>query len=442
MISTRRFSALVGLVTGLAIPGLQAQQPAEPLTLVEAMARARGGAAAVELAELEERQARLRVTEARASLLPRLDVSETWQRGNQPVFAFGSLLAQRRFTAEDFDVNRLTRPDPLDNFRAAVTVDQVVFDGQLGPERRSASLGHAVAERRVQQSAQKAVTAVVTAYGRVLRFDAMREATEAAAQAARADLARAEGRRDLGLATDADVLAVSVHLADVHARRMSAEAEAAVARGELNDAMGVSIDSQFALSPVAEIGPVEPLADLEAEALRARPDRQVAELQRQLADAEVDRARAAFLPKVAFRGSLEWNGGTFSERARSWVVGTEVRLNVFGGLADRARLARAGLAREAGDVRAREAADRVRLDVRAARARLEAARATVTVAETAMGHAREGQRIVRDRYDSGLADVVAVLRAAQAVLDAETQALAARVDLTVHHALLSAAVGR
>jgi outer membrane protein TolC len=66
----------------------------------------------------------------------------------------------------------------------------------------------------------------------------------------------------------------------------------------------------------------------------------------------------------------------------------------------------------------------------------------VDVAESAIGQAREGQRIIRDRYDSGLADIVAVLRAAQAVLDAEAQAIAARVDLTVQHARLTAAVGR
>jgi outer membrane protein TolC len=73
---------------------------------------------------------------------------------------------------------------------------------------------------------------------------------------------------------------------------------------------------------------------------------------------------------------------------------------------------------------------------------VEAARATVTVAESAIDQAREGQRIVRDRYDGGLADIVAVLRAAEALLDAEAQAIAASAALTVHHARLIAAVGR
>ena len=45
-----------------------------------------------------------------------MDASETWQRGNQPVFVFGSLLNQRRFTAADFALDALNHPDAIDNF--------------------------------------------------------------------------------------------------------------------------------------------------------------------------------------------------------------------------------------------------------------------------------------------------------------------------------------
>jgi outer membrane protein TolC len=442
--SLPRLAGLTALFVSLVIPAIHAQQPGpgEPLTLVEAMARAGREAASVELADLGLRQARLQVSEARAGFLPRVDVSEAWQRGDQPVFAFGSLLAQRRFTAADFDVNRLTRPDPLNNFRAAVTVEQTLFDGALRARLRMARLAHAVSERQRQRSERDAMTAAASAYGEVLRFEAMRQSAEAAEAAASADLERAERRRDAGLVTDADLLAVSVHLAEVRARRIGAAAEEQVARAELNLAMGAPLDSRFMLTPVAEVDPAEPLAGLETEALRARPDLQVAELRRELAESAVDQVRATFLPQVVFRGGLEWNGGNFGQRAQSWVIGTEIRLNVFAGLADRAQLARAAVARQTSDVRAREAADRVRLEVRAAHARVEAARATVTVAESAIDQAREGQRIVRDRYDGGLADIVAVLRAAEALLDAEAQAIAASAALTVHHARLIAAVGR
>src|SRR5688572_783251 len=100
---------------------LAAGEPAAaqtPLTLGDAIARARaqnpdaGGTAEA------ERAAAMQVTQARAGYLPRVDAVESWQRGNQPVFVFGSLLAQRRFTAADFALPALNHPDALDNFRA------------------------------------------------------------------------------------------------------------------------------------------------------------------------------------------------------------------------------------------------------------------------------------------------------------------------------------
>jgi len=84
----------------------------------------------------------------------------------------------------------------------------------------------------------------------------------------------------------------------------------------------------------------------------------------------------------------------------------------------------------------------VRLDVRAALARLDAARAREAVGRASVAQARESHRIIRDRYDGGMADVAELLRAAQAVLDAESQEIAARVDVLVQAAALDRALGR
>jgi hypothetical protein len=67
--------------------------------------------------------------QARAGYWPKVDVAESWQRGNQPVFVFSSLLAQRQFTAADFALGALNHPDALDNFRLSVMVEQSLFDG-------------------------------------------------------------------------------------------------------------------------------------------------------------------------------------------------------------------------------------------------------------------------------------------------------------------------
>src|SRR3990172_6133242 len=92
-----------------------------------------------------EREAAERVTQARAGYLPKVDVAESWQRGNQPVFVFSSLLAQRQFTAADFALSALNQPDALDNFRSAVTIEQSLFDGATRANVAAAGIGHEMA---------------------------------------------------------------------------------------------------------------------------------------------------------------------------------------------------------------------------------------------------------------------------------------------------------
>jgi outer membrane protein TolC len=84
----------------------------------------------------------------------------------------------------------------------------------------------------------------------------------------------------------------------------------------------------------------------------------------------------------------------------------------------------------------------IEVEVRAAAARLRAARARQDAGRTALAQARESQRITRDRYDSGLATMTDVLRAAEAALDAESRATAAEMDVILQAVALDRALGR
>src|SRR5215207_2606998 len=88
-----------------------------PLSLSDAIARAKAHNPDAGSAAAAEREAAERVTQARGGYFPKLDVAESWQRGNNPVFVFSSHLAQRRFTGADFAVDGLNHPDAENNFR-------------------------------------------------------------------------------------------------------------------------------------------------------------------------------------------------------------------------------------------------------------------------------------------------------------------------------------
>lgn len=417
----------------------------EALTLAEAIARATSGHPDVRIAALAEREAAARVTQAQAGHLPRVDLTETWQRGDQPVFVFGSLLAQRRFTAADFAIDALNRPAAIDNLRVAVNAEQSVWDGGATRARvRAARLGVELAAVGRLAATQALAFAATQAYADVLRADATLATAAAGLEAADADVRRTRDRRDAGLVTDADVLAVEVHRAAVDEARLRATLALDLARAELNRVMGAPLDAVFTLAPVdpASIPDVPPLATLEATALSQRTEVRQARLLVDLAGARSAEARASFLPQVFAQGGWEANGGTWAGRTGSWIVGGGVRLNLFRGFSDRARVAELTDAAQRHTVERDRAEDLVRLDVRAARARVESARARHQVARSVVGQARERQRIVRDRYEQGLADVTTLLRAAEAAMQAEEQQIRARVDVVVETAALERALGR
>jgi hypothetical protein len=123
-------------------------------------------------------------------------------------------------------------------------------------------------------------------------------------------------------------------------------------------------------------------------------------------------------------------------------AGAVARINLFHGLADKARLAeaRAQVTRRA--LEKGKAETLARLDVQIAIARLEAARASEAVGRAAADRARESRRIIRDRYESGLTDAAMLLRSVDAVQQADTQQIAARVNVLTATATLQRAIGK
>lgn len=429
----------------LAILGLSAPAEAQtPLSLADAIARARAQNPDAGISATAEREAAQRVIAARAGYWPRLDFVESWQRSNQPVFVFSSLLAQRQFTAADFGLDALNRPQAIDNVRSAVTVEQPLFDLGTKANVSAASIGHQVTTATRLKVGDDLTVSVTDAYGRVLAAAGAQRAVAAAVETALADRVLATNRRDAGLATDADVLQIDVHVSRTREQQILAVSEERIARARLNQVMGEPLGATFMLEPAGVVAAIDAsdVAALEAEALDKRPDVRVAALQEDLARANETAARAAFLPQVSAQGGWEFNGGAWNSHASSWVIGAVARVNLFRGFADQARLA------EARDQSARRAIERAkvhtatRLDVHVALARLDAARASEAVGRDAVIQARESQRIIRDRYEAGLTDVTSLLRSAEAVVQAEVQQITAQVAVLTETAALQRALGR
>ena len=417
----------------------------EPLTVDAAVQASIAHNASLRAARAAVDEAAARVTEARSGFYPRFSLSESWQRGDQPVFVFGSLLSSRTFAAPNFAIDALNHPDAIGYFHASVGVEQVIYDG--GRQRSAADaagLGRDMATASADQAAAGIAVQTTQTFGRLIASEAAKRAADAGVDSARQDLTRAEHRRDVGMATDADVLALVVHVADLQQRAIQASSEAAVARAELHRLMGAPVNAPIvAAMPTAAALPSSPdVTALLVEADAARPEVKRARAAATLAQKNQSQATAALVPQVAAQAAYDWSGTRFGDRAGSWLVGGQIRWTLSTGGAEIAtrKAAAASVTRaaaEAEDVRAA-----VHVEVVTAAGRVESARAREAVGRAAVDQARESQRIVRDRFEQGLAGVTDVLRTSTAVLDAEGNRTAAVVDVIVADAMLRRAVGR
>lgn len=430
------------LVAGAALVATSAAAQ-QPLTLSEAVAAVLGGSDEIAAAGAAVREANQRVPQAKAGFLPHVDFTQAWQRGNQPVFVFGSLLAQRHFTDADFSLGRLNTPDPLTNRRTAFFVDQLVFDG--GRTRagvRTATLGANIAREAERQVRHDMALAATRAYGAVLRAGAERAAAEFAVNAAEEDVRTAEARRDAGTGTEADVLSMRVHLAAMRARGIDAASGVRIARAELNRLMGAPLEREIAaVEPVVAEAAMEPSEPLIDRAMRQRPDVAQSQLRLDISRAMKTSARGALLPQVAAQGGYEWNDGSRGSPASAWVAGASIRMNLFAGGANLARLRESTHAVERAQAERHRIDAAVRVEVLTAVEHLASARARHAVARSSVAYARESQRMIRDRYEAGLASASDAIRAATAALDAEAQRIGAIVDCIVAEAALRRAVG-
>src|SRR6266540_3900040 len=110
---------------------------------------------------------------------------------------------------------------------------------------RAARAGADAAAAASAETIATVTLATTQAFARLVAAQAARRAAAAALESAREDHARAARRRDAGMLTDADVLALAVHVADLEQRAIQSSGDAASAEADLNRLMGAPIESRL-----------------------------------------------------------------------------------------------------------------------------------------------------------------------------------------------------
>jgi outer membrane protein len=417
----------------------------QALTLPEAVEQALKAHPALAAAGAQRRAAEVQVEQARSGYFPKVAWSESFQRSDNPVFVFGSLLTQRQFTESNFAIASLNRPDFLNNFQSVVSVEQTLFDaGATRSQTAVARLGGSIAAEDERRARQAAALRVVDAYFGVQLAEAAVGVAREAVKSAQADLDRALAVRQAGMSTDADVLSIRVHMAAVREHEIRRAADLDVARSALNEALGLPLDSKVELATALTALKLSgsAVAQFEAVAGEQRPELRRARLSAAAAEQQASGARAALWPQIAVRGVFESDRQEFIRKGgANWMLAASVRWNLFNGFADRARVAEARHALAAAQAEERRTGAGVRLEVRRAWAALNAAGDRIGVAAASVAEAEESLRIIKNRYDTGLSTVTDLLRNESALLETRLRVLAATYEQRVAAAALEFAAG-
>ena len=382
--------------------------------------------------------------EARASRLPQLQVSETWANGNNPVFVFGSLLEQGRFTAQNLALATLNNPDPLTNFRFGVTLKAPLFDQwQAATKIKRARLAEQQAAAQSTQIEQQVRFETLKAfYGLLLSIEKKQVAADAV-RLAEADVKLSRDRFEAGTSVASDLLAAQVQLAEARQQAIESDGDIATAEAALNTALGLPVNTPRRINGelrqrLFELGTQDELIRLATE---HRPDLARSALAANSAEVQVRGARNEYLPRVdvfATAGASRYN---WINGSGDYVVGASVTFNLFDG-GRNARIAQARSAASMASSEREHLQNRISLEVVRAYQHFISARERLQVAEQSIGQATEALRIVKDRYQEGLTTITEVLRSETTLTRARLSLLALRYEYYVGYAGVRLATGR
>jgi outer membrane protein TolC len=381
----------------------------------------------------------------KAGYLPRIDLEQSILGGNNPVYAFGTLLTQRQFTAADFALSALNTPDALQNLQTRIQVQQNVWDfGRTRQNIESAKLGVEMADLGHATHIKQTLLAAIEAYYSVSLAGEALDAARAALVSADALVKQSQSRTQAGLAVESDVLRSQVYLAAARQQEIQALGNGEVARAALNRLMGNALDSPIGNTAALAVvnAPIPPEEILAAGLRKQRPDYQALQAEVRQAELDVRGKKLQLLPTLGAFATWEADNPSLIEAGGSnWIAGLTLRWNVFAGGGDSAQLQAARLRLQQKQLQLKAMESAMEMEVYKAVVQVRSATEQVAAMQAAEAQSQESLRILKNRYEAGLATITDLLSAETARSAARTALAEAIYQQRLNYARMEYASG-
>jgi len=294
---------------------------------------------------------------------------------------------------------------------------------------------------------QDVVLETETAYFAYMAIKALLVAQQTTLDEARTNLAAAEQRHNVGLATIADVLQAKTALSQVQLALESVEGAIHTTRGALALSMGLPATVPYDIEPPPQGAPPLGIADsidgLIERAVRERPDLMAARAQVRAAQARVSVARGNALPSLVLGGNTQeiyfFNNDASS--GNSYAATVTLQIPIFSGGSHLYNIKAATATAQAAEQQARGLEQQVVYEVFRSYYALRTATQQVRTSADLLASADETEHVVLGRYKAGAGNLLDVLTAQAALANARAQVIQSRFNWYTALAQLARDIG-
>jgi len=289
---------------------------------------------------------------------------------------------------------------------------------------------------------QSVVLQIQTAYFQYIANRALLEAQRTTAREAQTNLAAAEERRRVGVATIADVLQARTAASQAELAAETTAGDLQTSRGALALSLGLPANLPYDIDSTAGQVPISVLADsvdaLIARAVVDRPDLAAAKAEYEASRAQISVARANRLPSLVLNGT----GGrtyttTLPQGGNNYTLSLGLRIPVFAGFSRIYDQREAVALADAAAARADALGQQVVFQVFSSYYALQTAARRVRTTDDLIASAEQSSEVALGRYRAGVGSVLDLLSAQTALADARAQQVLGRLEWNISLAQLA-----
>jgi outer membrane protein TolC len=420
-------------------PWAASPRAAAPLTPEE---RALAAPAAAVPADVASRLQTLSLTDVMDLALGNSPVTRiSWAQARAAAAAYGS--ANGRFLptvtadinggpARAISANPARLPANRTTLTPTVSLQYLLFDfGARSGGSRAAREALYAADFTHNASVQTVLLQTQQAYFAYQSARGVLEGSRQTVATAKENLAAADRRHEVGLATIADVLQARTAMAQAELLAQSADGALRAARANLALNMGFDAGRTFEVAVDTAAFPLRELAEnvdtLIARAERDRPDLAAARALVRQSEAQIAVARSATMPTLTLGSTA---GRSFANvtalEGQTYALTLGLSIPIFSGNARQYDVVTATENASAASARAEQARLQTAAQVYTSYYGLRTAAQRVTTSQALLSTALQSEQVARGRYQEGVGSILDVLLAQSALADARSQAVTAR----------------